>query len=236
LVLKRSLAILVLSLAGMTLGAARVHADDLTFTLNFTNGFTTCPAGGCAKVEINASGGTAVITVTSLLAGYQFDKFGFNLASSVGPVTLSSASGTVVSPGYALGGAAQVDGFGVFNYVFQTGVNGGSTGGDCKVTGGTPSAGCTFKFTLTGAGLTSASVFEILSTGGAVDGHAWFDGHVAGPSCTGYVGGGNTTGLHNGTSGCVSTPEPNTLSLLSSGLVAILLGAAFFRRRAFSAA
>jgi hypothetical protein len=226
--LKRSLGLLALCFIVMTLGAVQLHADQFTFTLNFTNGFiATCPSGGCATVNIVATGTQATITVSSLLSGYQFDSFGFNLSS--GTITSFSSSGTVntANPNYGLGappaGPWALNGFGKFQYVFDTGINGGSTGGNCVVTSGSPSAGCTFVLTLNGTGLTSYQLFEVLSSGGAGDGNAWFAGHVAGSTCTGFVGGGNPSGNTNGSSGCgpVQTPEPNTLSLLG-----------FVRRRA----
>lgn len=234
---KRSVAFFVVSFAVMTLGAGRLRADDLSFTLSFTNGFTTCPAGGCATVNVNVSGGKAAITVTSLLNGYQFDEFGLNLPSG-DSVSLLSASGAGLGSSYGLTGGGQLDGFGKFDYVFDTGINGGSTGGNCVVAGGSASAGCSFTFTLTGTGLTNASVFEVLSTNGNGQGDAWFAGHIAGSACTGFTGGGNTTGLHNGSTGCtpVSAPEPNSLTLLSSALLALFLGGTFFGRRSLAAA
>lgn len=235
---KRYFALLVSCLALTAVGAVRLQAD----TLNFTNGFTICPAGGCATVNIatNGLGTGATLTVSSLLNGYQFDSFGFNLANG-SAITGFSSSGTVNTsgPNYGLSGPPGTyaqNGFGKFMFVFDTGINGGSTGGNCVVTGGSPSAGCTFTLSLTGTGLTSASVLQVLSSGGAGDGNTWFAGHVAGSACTGFVGGGNATGNTNGTSGC-GTPvsEPSSLSLLGLGVLA-LLAVPLIRRGAFSLA
>jgi len=227
--LKRSLALLPLFFIVMTLGAVQLRADSMSFTLNYTNGFTTCPAGGCASVNIVASGTQATITVSSLLSGYQFDSFGFNLSS--GTITSFTSSGAVNTTNSQYGlsappaGPWAQNGFGKFQYVFDTGINGGSTGGNCIVTSGSPSAGCTFALTLNGTGLTSYQLFQVLSSGGAGDGNTWFAGHVAGSTCTGFVGGGNPSGNTNGSSGCtpVQAPEPNTLSLLGLGLFSVLM-------------
>jgi MYXO-CTERM domain-containing protein len=238
LMFKRSLAILAVSIAVLSLSAAHLQADDLSFTLSYTNGFTTCPAGGCASVDVNVSANTATFTVSSLLNGYQFDEFGFNLPSG-DSASLVAGSGTGALGSYSLSGAGQLDGFGVFDYIFDTGINGGSTGGNCIVTGGTPGSGCTFSFEVTGTGLTSASVFDVLSTNGNGQGDAYFAGHVAGSACTGFVGGGNTTGLRNGSSSCtpISTPEPSSLSLSIVGLAALgLFALPWLRRRVLIAA
>lgn len=238
---KRCLGLLALCFIVMTLGAVQLHADQLTFTLNFTNGFATCPSGGCATVNIVATGTQATITVSSLLNGYQFDSFGFNLSS--GTITSFSSSGTVNTsdPNYGLSappaGPWAQNGFGKFQYVFDTGINGGSTGGNCVVTSGSPGPGCTFALTLNGTGLTSYQLFEVLSSGNAGDGNAWFAGHVAGTTCTGFVGGGNATGNQNGSSSCtpVATPEPSTLSLLALGVFSLLI-IPLVRRRVLSLA
>jgi hypothetical protein len=233
-VFKRSVAVLAFSFVLITLGAARLKAGDVDALL-YTNGFATCPITGCASVDVNITDAThATITVTSLLDGYQFDNFGFNATDS--SIGFASASGAIdtTDPKYGLAGPNNLNGYGSFMYVFDTGVNGGSTGSAC-VSGG---AGCQFTINLTGTGAPlTASTFEVLSTGGAGDGTAEFAGHIAGSTCTGFVGGGDVTGESNtngtgGSCGSTSTPEPRTLTLLGSGLLGLLIVG--FRRRAFS--
>jgi len=166
---------------------ARAGAVEESFLLTAANaGGPVCSeASPCAEVTIDISSGTtATFTVTSLLAGYIFDTFGFNSSATV---AFAPGSGTGELGSYSLGGSGNQDGWGTFNFVFDTGETGGSNAGACSVSGGTPSAGCTFSFQVTGTGLTLAD-FEIASTNDH-NGTTFFAGQMADTSnFTGFAG------------------------------------------------
>lgn len=203
-------------------GAASQSALADTFYLDSSNTTlvpcnTTAP---CAEVMISTSGNVATFTVSSLDSGYVFDTFGFNFTGA-GSLTLSGAATGEVASGYSLSGPGSTaqDGYGKFDYIFNTKENGGSHGTDCVVTGGVPGGGCTFTFSLTDSSTSSlsASEFEALSSGGNSTDYA---GHLA-------AGGGNTGYVGDAVASVV--PEPSSLMLLGSGV----LGLAGVVRRKF---
>ena len=163
-------------------------------------------AAPCAKVTISTSGEDATFTVSSLLSGWVFDKFGFN--SSVQPSHVS-ASGEVGS--YSLSGSGNEDGWGSFGNNFITGRTGGSNGGDCVVTNGIPGSGCTFSFILQFTSNSSISNFQIASSGGS--GGGFFAGHLASTSKSGYAG-----------ESVIPVPEPSWTVLLLCTCIASFSG------------
>jgi len=161
----------------------------------------------CAQVTISTSGDDATFTVSSLLSGWVFDRFGFN--SNVA-ASLISASGEVGA--YSLSGPANENGWGSFGNTLITGKTGGSNGSDCVVTGGVPGSGCTFSFILQFASNASISNFEIASSG--VSGSGFFAGHMAAASKSGYAG----------QSVMIPAPEPSWTVLLLGACLAELFG------------
>lgn len=207
----------------MVVASASAWADSESwyFTGSNTQSQVPCtPSAPCGEITITTSGNMATITVSSLLSGYVFDTFGFNSSQAI---SLVPGSGTGELGTYSIPGGGNQDGFGSFNYIFDTGKNGGSSGGDCVVTGGVPGAGCTFSFKVqcSGSCTLSLSNFEITSSGG--NGSGFFAGHLAdGNGNTGYVG--DTMQFQ--------VDEPASLSVVGSGL---LLVGALLRRRVFAA-
>jgi hypothetical protein len=190
----------------LVVGASTSARAD--YVLNVTNGFATCGPNGCGSVNIsiNGSGTQATFTVTSLMSGYQFDSFYFNGPSLT---LITGLSYNATPPPF------NADGFGGFNYLYDTGINGGSTGSNCSTDGTVSgsSAGCTFTFTLSGSGFTSSTFYSGIDVNN-------FAGHLANGTCTGYVGDGTNSGSGT-TADCTSTPEPASLSLLVSGMIGL---------------
>ena len=200
-------------------GAAQGDTTGLVY-LNLTNGFitttgtSTCPVPGCAQVSIDVAtgGGSATLEFTSLMSGFQFDTVGFNFNGN--------GTGTITTP--AKTDPGNEDGFGVFMYNFDTGINGGSTGHFCD--GMESTTACDFTVTIAGSGLTVADFETLSSSPGNGNGGdlVQFAGHIASSACTGYVGGGGgSTTNSTGGSCTTSTPEPGSLTMLVFGLLAI---------------
>jgi MYXO-CTERM domain-containing protein len=216
--LKSFLAVIALGVGLSVLGVTPVRADDVS--LDLTNGFVTCPVGGCAEVTITAAadGTSATLEFTSLLSGYQFDDVGFNF---------TGGTITGITPKTPKPGGTELDGFGSFGYAYDTGNHGGSTGHLCDGTMG--DADCDFTLTITGTGL---SVADFETVGNA---DTYFAGHLASANCTGFVGGGGSATSNpddNGACSSTSAPEPGTSGMLTIGLIGLLLlGLGFSSRR-----
>lgn len=210
---------------GLLLFAGVASQPALADTFNFTGSNTAqvpCSvASPCGTVTLTTSGNTATFIVSSLNSGFIFDTFGFNFTGA-GTLSLSPVFPPTGEVGSAsLNGSGNEDGFGSFTYNFDTGKNGGSSGGDCVVTAGSPGAGCTFAFTVVDSlpGNLTTSLFESTSSGGS--GSGFFAGHLA-------AGNGNTGFVGDTMPSTSPVPEPSSLMLLGTGALAL---AGVIRRR-----
>src|SRR5215217_4348369 len=72
------------------------HAD-VVFTLNTTNGFATCPAGGCGTIDIDVTGATSATVTYSAATGFAFHQgvVGLNIFLGGGSASLTTFSGTL---------------------------------------------------------------------------------------------------------------------------------------------
>jgi hypothetical protein len=204
-----------------TTNFARADSESWNFTGTNSPGNVPCSsAAPCGQITLTTNGTSyATFTVSSLLSGYVFDSFGFNTTPGI-TLSLFSSSGEVNNP--SLGGAGNEDGWGSFAHNFNTGKSGGSSGGDCAVSGGVPGAGCTFTFTVkcTNNCILSLSNFEVTSSGG--NGTGYFAAHLAaGNGKTGYVG--SPTQI-------TQIDEPMTLNVMGVGLLTV---GGLLRRRIF---
>lgn len=215
--MKKTLLLMLGLVLLVSAAASSAWADSESWYFTGTNAPSQVPcstSAPCGEITITTSGNTATITVSSLLTGYIFDTFGFNVTSNV--VSFGQPwGGEINNPSFSF--HTQQDGWGNFGVVFNTGMNGGSNGGDCVVTGGVPGAGCTFHFTVTCTSNCKLSDFITNANGQLFAGHL-----AAGRGNTGYVGDAQP----------FSVDEPASLSVVGSGL--LLLGG-LLRRRWFTA-
>ena len=194
-------------------------ADSQTFDLIGSNGNPPCSAGApCAQITINTNGNMANFTVSSLVNGWIFDRFGFNTVSGV-PALMFGGAGGEIGPTAGLNGPGgpapnctgcfAENGWGKFMYQFDTGKNGGANGTDCVVTAGKPGPGCTFIFSVTSTTALTVADFKIASSGGS--GSGLFAGHQAASNNSGY----------SGNSQPILPPlsEPATLAVVVPGLL-----------------
>lgn len=178
-------------------------ADTFSFNLSNTAGFPpgTAPWGSITLTP-TTFGGTSqqqVLFQVSLNSDIQLDTLGLNTLYG-GALTLDcfafgGSTCTTGTAGATLGGGGNQDGFGSFDYILNTGLNGGS---NCCLN--------TFNFILSASNgftnLTPAD-FEDISTKGFT-----FAGHVANGNGSSYIATGGT-----------AVPEPATLMLLGTGLI-----------------
>lgn len=213
----------VVMTAAFLLGATSAFADTFTSTLTTGNSSISGTPGPYGTVVVNTTGAnTATVTFTAD-AGFVFMAQG--LAAVQVNATSWSTSGLswTFLPGFGIppptftitsAGSGQEDGFGNFNQTFD-----GSDG----FTNGVH----TFTFSLTdtaGTWANAASVLGFNSNGFDAAAHVGVCGNATdtaagacvasnGAFSTGYAGEGNGT--------ITPTPEPASLGLLGTGLVAI---------------
>jgi len=220
------LVVVVLAMAGPAQATSTCSASSTTGTcsinLTVTNGFG--PNGqvyGTVTLTLNGNGTITVDVAAPSGFGFHNNPFGLNLASDitnvavVGTPTYTFAGSDPGAP--TIGAQGQMDGFGSFSY----GVTGGGSGSSSDYTD--------INFTLSAKdnGVAGFDALSDVINGNTAGANNFFAVQVADlnvANCTGWAG---TTGSVNGgggTSQCVpgtQTPEPGSLGLFGTGLLAL---------------
>ena len=202
------LVVLVITVMAMTISFSAVtKADTSSWALDRCNTAGLCVAGGDGTINLatSGSGSSEVIDVTvTAISGFGFfgsgkggGAFGFNFDGNDAGVGVTN----VDSPFSFSGNSGQMDGWGSFEFI----INGPSGSG--------ATSPITFTVTCAGGCTSVSQLAGELSSGG--NGSTYFAAHIRNNSTglTGFVAADQT---HNAT-----TPEPGSLALLGSGLLAM---------------
>jgi PEP-CTERM motif len=207
----------VLLATGALAFTSPAQAAVYTETLSATNGFATCPAGGCGTITLTEVSSTEMLVSYSAATDFAFHQsiIGLNLDVTSGTVfNISNFSAALLGGGTlttATVGSKNLDGFGDFSFTANTG---------SKVT-----TSGSFEIDLTLG--TFVGVSPYLGTNDRGQTFAAQMGFCGTSGCTGTSGFANT-GFAGGAA-VTPVPEPSTWAMLILGFAGI--GFMAYRRK-----
>jgi hypothetical protein len=200
-----SAAVALAALGFLSVAPTGARAD---LVLNNTNGFATCPSGGCGTITLGTETSTTLDVSYSAASGFFFHggAVGLNLDVTAG-TTFSIASSPVPSPLTTTAGSGNEDGFGSFNFIAQFSPS-------IHVTSGS------FEIVLSGGTFLNPLLIAN-NNGGTFAAQMGCDAGTTG--CT------NSNALTGFVGGVAPVPEPSTWAMLILGFAGI--GFMAYRRK-----